>query len=59
MKKVIEDQYLFRSYFKVRQEVNYGIHTSISQIKDELQNSIENSIMGKRKKNYFGCMMIE
>ena len=40
MKKVIEYQYVFRSDFKVRQEVNDGIQTSISYIKDELQISI-------------------
>ena len=41
---------MFRSKFKVRQEVNYGIQTSISYIKDELQNSIEDNILRKRKK---------
>ena len=41
---------MFRSYFKVVQEVNDGIQTSIYYIKDELQNSIENNIRGKRKK---------
>ena len=50
MKKVIEDQYVFRSDFKVRQDVNDEIQTSISYIKDELQNPIENNILGKTKK---------
>ena len=50
MKKVIENQYVFRGDFKVRQEVNDEIQTSISYIKDELQNSIENNILGKTKK---------
>ena len=36
-KKVIEDKYIFRSDFKVRQEVNGKIQTIISYIKDELQ----------------------
>ena len=40
IKKVIEDQYVFRTDFRVRQEVNDEIKTSISYIKDELQNSI-------------------
>ena len=53
MKKVIEDQYVFRSEFKIRQEVNDGIETSISYIKYEIQNSIENNILGKRKKVNF------
>ena len=50
MKKEIEDQYVFRNDFKVGQEVNNGIQTSISYIKDDLQNSIENNILGKTKK---------
>ena len=50
MKKLIEDQYVFRSNFNVRQEFNNGIQTSISYIKDELQNSIENNILGKTRK---------
>ena len=45
-----EDQYVFRSVFKVRQEVKYGIQTHISYIKDELQKSIENNMMGKKEK---------
>ena len=40
MKKVNEDQYVFRSYFKVRQEGNSLIQTSISYIIDDLQNYI-------------------
>ena len=47
MKKVIENQYVFRGDFKVRQEVNDEIQTSISYIKYELQNYIENNIIGK------------
>ena len=59
-KKVIEYQYVFRSDFNVRQEVNYRIQTSISYIKDELQNSIENNILDKkRRKNNFGCMVMD
>ena len=50
MKKVIEDQHVFRTEFKVSQEVNDGIQTSIYYIKDELQNSIENNILVKTKK---------
>ena len=50
MKKVIEDKYVFRRYFKVRQEVNYEIQTSISYIEDEIQISIEKNIIGKTKK---------
>ena len=53
MKKVIEYQYMFRSEFKVRQEVNDGIKTSISYIKDKLQNYIENNIQGKRNRKSF------
>ena len=49
MRKVIEDQYVFRSDFRVRQEVNDYIQTIIYYIKDELQNSIENNIMVKTK----------
>ena len=33
MKKVIEDQYVFRREFKVRQEVNDGTQTSIFILK--------------------------
>ena len=50
MKKLIEEQYVFRRYFKVRQEVNDEIKTSIYYIKVELQNSIENNILGKTRK---------
>ena len=49
-KKVIEDQNSFRSEVMVRQEVNDGIQRSISYIKDELQNSIENNLLEPRKK---------
>ena len=50
MKKAIDDQYVFSRDFKVRQEVNDEIQTSISYIKDELQNFIENNILGKTRK---------
>ena len=50
MKKVIEDQYVFRRYFKVRQEVSIEIQTIIYFIKDELQISIENNIYSKTRK---------
>ena len=56
MKKFIEDQYVFRSDFKVRQEVNDEIKRSISYIKDELQNSIENNILGKTRKEKSFCL---
>ena len=46
MKKVIEYQYVFKRDFRVRQEVNDGIQTSIFYIKDELQNSIKDNILG-------------
>ena len=60
MKKVIEYQYVFKRDFRVRQEVNDEIQTSISYIKDKLQISTENNIIGKtRKKNNFGCMVME
>ena len=50
MKKLIEDQYVFRGYFKVRQEINDKIQTIISYIKYELQISIENNIIGKTRR---------
>ena len=50
MKKVIEDMNVFRKYFRVRQEVSDEIQTSISFIKDELQNSIENNKSCKKRK---------
>ena len=60
MKKVIENQYVFRGYFKVRQEVNDEIQTSISYIKYELKNSTEKNILGKKeRKNNFGCMVMD
>ena len=60
MKKVIVDQYVFRSDFKVRQDVNDGIQTNISYIKDELQNYIENIILVKTKKGiFFVCMVMD
>ena len=59
MKKVIDDQNLFRSEVMVRQEVNDGIQRSISYIKYELQNSIENNLLEIRKGgNNFGCMVM-
>ena len=60
VKKVIEYRYVFRSEFKVRREVNDGIQTIISYIKDELQNYIENNLLGKRKReNHYGCMLLD
>ena len=50
MNKVIEYQNVFRSEVKFRQEVIDGIQRSISYIKDELQNSIENNLLERRKK---------
>ena len=50
MKKVIKDRYMFRSDFKFIQEVNDEMQTSIFYIKDQLQNSIENNILGKTRK---------
>ena len=47
MKKVLDDQYVFRGYFRVRKEVNDKIQTIISYIKYELQTSIENNISDK------------
>ena len=41
---------MFRSDFKVRQEVNDGIQSIISYIKDELQNFIENNLLEPIKK---------
>ena len=49
-KKKIEDQYVFRRYFKFRQEVNDVIIANISYIKDELQISTEKNILGKTRK---------
>ena len=55
MKKLIEDQYVLRRYFKVRPEVNDEIKTSISYIKYELKIYIENNIIGKtiREKSFW------
>ena len=51
---------MFRTHFRVRQEFNEEIQTSIYYIKDELQISIENNIFHKtRKKNHFGCMVMD
>ena len=41
MKKLFEDQHVFKNEVKVRQEVNDVIKRSISYIKVELQHSIE------------------
>ena len=49
-KKVIEFQHVFISEFKVIPEVNDGMQTRISYIKYELQNSIEDIILGKRNR---------
>ena len=60
MRKLIEYQYVFRIYFKFRQEVNDEIQGSFSFIKDELQISTENNISGKtRKENHFGCTVMD
>ena len=60
MKKVIEDQIYFRSEVMVRQEVNDGIQRIISYVKYELQNSIKNNALERRKKgNHFGCMVMD
>ena len=59
MKKVIKYQYVFRKYFKVRQEVIDEIQIGIYYIKDELQITIEKNIFGKRGKNHFGCMVMD
>ena len=50
MKKVIEDQCLFRRYVKVRQEASDEIQTIISHSKDEFKISIENNIISKTRK---------
>ena len=58
-KKVIEDQYVFISDFKVKQEVIDGIQTS-AYIIDELQTSIEKIHWVKQeRKNHFGCMAMD
>ena len=60
MKKVIEDQNMFRSEVMVRQEVNDGIQTIISYIKYELQNTIENNLLERRKEgSHFGCKVMD
>ena len=59
-KKVIEDQNVFRSEVMVRQEVNDGIQIIISYIKDELQNTIENNLLERRKEgSHFGCKVMD
>ena len=50
MKKAIEDHSVFRRGSRDRHEVNDEIKTSISYIKDELQNSIKNNIISKTRK---------
>ena len=60
MKKVIEDKYVLRRDFRVRQEVNYQIQTSIYYIKDEIQIYTEKNIIGKtRTEKHFGCMLMD
>ena len=49
-KKLIEDLSVFRKYFRVRQEVSDESQTSIYFIKYELQNSVENNICCKKRK---------
>ena len=48
IKKVIGDQYVLRSDFRVSQEVDDRIQTSISYIKYEIRNSIKNK-MGEKE----------
>ena len=51
---------MFRNEVMVRQEVNDGIQRSISYIKDELQNSIENNVLEEEKReNHVGCMVMD
>ena len=50
MKKVIDEKNVFRSEVMVRKEVNDEIQRSISYIKYELQNFIENNITVKTRK---------
>ena len=50
MKKLIEDQNVFKNEVMVGQEVNDGIQRILSYIKDELQNSIENNLLEPIKK---------
>ena len=50
MKKVIDEQMLFRSEVIVRKYINDEIQRFISYIKDELQNSIEKNVLEGRKK---------
>ena len=50
MKKLTEDQNVFRSEVMVRKEVNDKIQIKVSYIKYELQNSIENNVPEGRKK---------
>ena len=50
MKKVFDEQMLFRSEVIVRKYINDEIKRSISYIKDELQNYIEKNILGKIRK---------
>ena len=60
MKKVIENKNVFRNKVMVGQEVNDVIQRSISYIKDELQNYIENNLVEPRKKrNHFSCMVMD
>ena len=49
MKKAVEEQYVFRRDFRVRQGVSDEIQTSISFIKHELQNSIDIIYLLKNK----------
>ena len=50
MKKVMDEQNVFRSEVMVIKEVNDEIQKNISYTKDELQNYIENNILEGRKK---------
>ena len=59
MKKVIEDQYVFKRDFKVRQNVNDVMQTGIFCIRYELQISIEKNIIGETRKENNCCMLMD
>ena len=49
-KKLIDEQNLFRTEIMVKKQINDGIQRSFSYMKDELQISIEKSVLEGRKK---------
>ena len=60
MKKIFEDQNVFRSEVMVRKEVNDEIQKSISYIKDQLQSSIRNNVLeGRKREHNFGYMVMD